>query len=137
VALQKIIDHRQAKAEDLPLFSGQIERDKAIAQVSGHNERWMDLCLENSARYIKHHVDFTGEDIRFYCSKIVAIPSHPNAWGALIQTLIKKKLIRKTGEYRQMKSEDSHARSTPVYEANENRPGVLRYHPSESDVKRE
>ena len=104
--------------DDLPLFSGEVERDKGIAQVTEHNERWMDLAIREAKKYIAYRrVCFTGEDIRFHCQKLIGLPSHPNAFGALILHLINKKLIRKTGQYVKMKDENSHARSTPVYEA--------------------
>ncbi len=103
-----------------PLFDleeGRRRRDEGIAQVSDHNEPWIVLCQREAERYVAGtEGTFTGEDIRFHCSATVGCPRHVNAWGALINTLLKRNIISATGEHRPMKDENSHARSTPVYE---------------------
>jgi hypothetical protein len=98
---------------------GEQLRDQGIKQVSEHNENWMANTIALASYYAQFHVgDFTGEDIRNYCErKFSGSPKHQNAWGALINTLIKRKIIVPTGEYRQMKDKTSHARKTPVYKA--------------------
>ncbi len=98
-----------------PLFSGELLRDEAIAKVSDNNEKWMELCVESATHFAEHHDTFTGEDIRFTCLGSVGHPHHSNAWGALVNTLIRRKIIKPTGEYRAMKDDSSHARKTPVY----------------------
>ncbi len=99
-----------------PLFSGELLRDEGISQVSEHNGSWMDACVEESKRYVSYRMEgFTGEDLRFHLSREVGCPSHPNAYGALINTLVRRKIIRPTGEYRAMKDDRSHARKTAVY----------------------
>ncbi len=98
-----------------PLFIGELLRDERIAQVSEHNVAWMELCIHAAPELGAIERVFTGEDLRFYLSKRVGFPAHSNAWGALIATLIKRKIIRPTGEYRAMKDDSSHARKTPVY----------------------
>jgi hypothetical protein len=97
--------------------TGQQLKEKGIREVSEHNENWMGRCLQVAPRYLHHRADFTGEDLRFLCENLAGSPRHHNAWGALISTLIKRKIIVPTGEYRQMKDRSSHARSTPVYKA--------------------
>ena len=99
-------------------------KEKGLKLVRENNENWMELCvslLRSGFRYVDHAGhggnDFTGEDIRFHCERIIGPPRHPNAWGALINTLIKRKIIVPTGEYRPMKDKTSHARSTPVYKS--------------------
>ena len=113
-------------ATDLgPLFqTGTQLRDKGMAQVSEHNENWMTKAIEAATEWVRifGHIapndDFTGEDIRMMLITIkVGEPSHPNAYGALINTLLKRKIIVPTGEYRAMKDNTSHARKTPVYKA--------------------
>ncbi len=102
---------------DLPLFNGEVLRDEGIAKVSEHNESWMDLCIREvtSPGWIDDRINFTGEDIRFRLIGSIGYPDHSNAWGALINTLVKRKIIKPTGEYRAMRDDSSHARRTPVY----------------------
>ena len=105
-----------------PKETGQQLKEKGLAQVSEHNENWMENCLKVAKWFVFQHGlsgEFTGEDIRLYCVTHGHIPQpkHPNAWGALISTLLKRKIIVPTGEYRAMKDNTSHARKTPVYKA--------------------
>ncbi len=105
-----------------PLFSGELLRDEGIAKVSEHNESWMEWCIAEAERFHPAigrnpvtYPTFTGEDLRFYLGNKVGLPQHSNAWGALINTLLKRKIIKPTGEYRAMRDDSSHARKTPVY----------------------
>ncbi len=100
-----------------PLFTGELLRDEGIAKVTEHNGKWMERCIEESEHYAHYgdKNDFTGEELRFYLSREVGCPQHSNAWGALINTLLKRKIIEPTGAYRKMKEDASHARKTPVY----------------------
>ncbi len=99
-----------------PLFTGEVLRDEAIANVTEHNGKWMALCVMKmeQSKWLGDGT-FTGEDVRHYCEYSVGCANHPNAYGALINTLLKRKIIKPTGEYRSMKDDRSHARKTPVY----------------------
>ena len=97
-----------------PLFSGELLRDEGIAKVSDHNGAWLDLCV-NEVSKSYYEGEFTGEDLRFRLLGSIGHPGHSNAWGALINTLVRRKIIKPTGEYRAMKDDSSHARKTPVY----------------------
>lgn len=110
------LDYHNAGFDDLPLFTGEVLRDEGLAKVSEHNGRWMDACLMQAEFYVATSIkSFTGEDIRFYCQSKVGCPKHPNAYGALINTLVRRKIIKPTGEWRAMRDDSSHARKTPVY----------------------
>ncbi len=114
------LDYHNKGFDDLPLFTGEVLRDEGISQVSEHNGKWMELCVAEVKRFTLQsdqggEGNFTGEDIRFWCSRSIGCPAHSNAWGALINTLVRRKIIKPTGEYRAMKDENSHARKTPVY----------------------
>ena len=98
-----------------PLFSGELLRDEGIAKVSDNNDNWMQLAIMDAEGFVHRHLCFTGEDIRFYLVQRVGHPGHSNAWGALINTLVRRKIIKPTGEYRAMRDDSSHARKTPVY----------------------
>ncbi len=108
------LDYHNKGFDDLPLFTGEVLRDEAIAKVSEHNDKWFSACVRKMELYWMDE-GFTGEDIRFYLNQEVGCPAHPNAWGALINTLVRRKIIKPTGEYRAMKDDSSHARRTPVY----------------------
>ncbi len=111
------IDHR-TDADFGPLFSGELLRDEGIAKVSEHNGNWMELCISQAKMFATLRFGqntFTGEDLRHHLETAVGCPAHMNGWGALINALLKKKIIRPTGEYRKMRDETSHARKTPVY----------------------
>ncbi len=99
---------------DLPLFTGEVLRDEGIAKVSDHSGKWMELCILEVEIW-RMDDTFTGEDIRHHCSYTVGLPKHPNAFGALVNTLVRRKIIKHTGEYRAMRDSSSHARRTPVY----------------------
>ncbi len=111
------MDYHNAGFDDLPLFTGEVLRDEGIKKVADNNEKWMELCIETANHYAFYgdKDNFTGEDLRFYLSREVGCPTHSNAWGALVSTLIKRRIIKPTGEYRAMRDENSHARKTPVY----------------------
>jgi hypothetical protein len=100
---------------------GEVLRDKGIKKVDSHNEDWMERALNVSVSFVgilPCSDDFTGEDLRLMLeSTAVGSPKHPNAYGALINTLVRRKIIVPTGEYRKMKDLSSHARKTPVYRA--------------------
>jgi hypothetical protein len=99
------------------IFTGNELKEKGLKQVSEHNENWMFEAVGACEWYVYNLTPFTGEDIRIYLEKRGFKPKHPNTWGALINTLIKRKIIVPTGEHRKMKDKTSHARSTPVYKA--------------------
>ncbi len=109
------LDYHNKGFDDLPLFTGEVLRDEAIAKVSDNNEKWMELAIKAAETYIEYPATFTGEDIRHYCESYVGCPHHPNAYGALINTLLRRKIIKPTGEYLAMRDSSSHARRTPVY----------------------
>ncbi len=110
------LDYHNKGFDDLPLFTGEVLRDEGIAKVTEHNEKWMDLCVMKmeQSKWLGDGT-FTGEDVRHYCEYSVGCANHPNAYGTLINTLLKRKIIKPTGEYRAMRDDSSHARKTPVY----------------------
>lgn len=104
----------------MPPPTGADLRNKGISQVSDNNDDWMEACFVESARAFgvrSANDTFTGEDIRFHCQETVGSPKHSNAWGALINHLIRNGIIVPTGNHRPMRDLFSHARSTPLYRA--------------------
>jgi len=98
------------------LFTGQQLRDAGISQVLNNNVDWIVLCVAEAERFAIDALCFTGEDIRLHCRIKVGQPRHHNAWGALINILIKRKIIVPTGQFKHMRDPTSHARLTPVYQ---------------------
>ena len=100
------------------LFESRAARDAAITLGAGHNLRWIDHALVAGNALPVGWIG-TGEDIRRVVDAVVQPgPKHHNAWGALISTLIKRRVLIKTGVYVNMKQKSSHARSTPQYVRN-------------------
>jgi len=98
------------------LFSGEQLRDAGIARVTSNNESWIVAATRAAEAFIsRQNLSFTGEDIRFYCEQAVGPPKHPNAWGALVNALLKRGAIQPTHQFRPMRDPNSHARITPVY----------------------
>lgn len=96
-------------------FKGKQLRDKGIERVSEHNNDWLARCIGEAIIFVASREDFTGEDIRFRCEAYVGSPKHPNAWGALTKSLVSRKIIQPTGEYRTPRDKSSHARMIQVY----------------------
>ena len=93
-----------------------------INAAENNRDEGMSLALENSTEEWKDAVYNyiralpvgwlgTGEDIRTACP-----PSHaPQAWGAIINTAVRRDWLRPTGQYKKMKARSSHARETRIY----------------------
>ncbi len=98
-------------------------RDAAFRQVEENNDGWFRLAVVEVEELAKHgsrkwtnwESGFIGEDLRRYLARAIGNPKSPHAYGMLFNYLLKKKVVRKTGEYRCMKEEKSHARASPVY----------------------
>ena len=99
-----------------PEWEGHDLRDQGIQRVSDHNIGWLERTRVEAERFIHSQTKpFTGEDIRFHCQAIVGVPAHPNAWGALINALIKSAMLVHTGGYKHPKDRSSHARMIKLY----------------------
>lgn len=87
------------------------EREIALASVSEPD--WMEDAVETFEKTFRIGQEFISEDMRVQMA--VRAPRHHNAWGAFTMKLIRNGNIVATGERRNMKTERSHARNTPVY----------------------
>ena len=96
------------------LFDAGVKaRDDGIAAVTTSNLTWMDRAIE-MVRDISQFIG-TGEDLRhLLLHKGLSVPSHPNAWGALIRQCRNENLIHTTGRWRRPRDKASHAR--PILE---------------------
>ena len=92
---------------------GLFARDTALDSVIHANQDWKAKAIEHVKTMTGREV--TGEDIRIDCATAGITPSSPNAWGAIVNLLVRSGVLVKTGRYRQMKDPKSHARETKTY----------------------
>jgi hypothetical protein len=95
-------------------------KEDGMKKVVGSNLSWVVAVHARLYKMSKEQAGdlFTGEDIRATLTEFGLEPNHPNAWGALINGLIIKKVLIPTLLYRPMKDPRSHARKTRVYMLN-------------------
>ena len=93
--------------------AGRMLRDEGIKRVIENSETWQDRALRiiQAAQFDQ----VTGEELREPVVLAIGEPHHPNAWGALINTAVKRGLIVKTGQYTQMRRASAHARVNAIY----------------------
>lgn len=101
--------------DQFDLFGSKAARDAAIAQVEENAGDFMDCALFLLENGIEDDALVTGETVRKIVTAVGIVPHHPNAWGALIRTAVKRGLLIETGQWRQMEDIRSHARRTPLY----------------------
>lgn len=99
-------DYRQA-------LNAHDARDIALGVVAENSGAWFPRACEAVAKL--SNWEGTGEDLRLLIAPVIGEPHKPNAWGALINTAIKRKYLFRTGERRHMVTVRSHARMTDVY----------------------
>ena len=89
------------------------ERDRGVEQVTANGAAWVRKALALLKSYPEREA--TGEDIRLWLEKVIGPPHHANVVGGFIITAVRQGRLEKTGEYRQMRRKESHARVNPVY----------------------
>ena len=96
---------------------GARRRDAGIETVLSNNAGWASQAvamLPGALAQVPPH--FVGEDLRAVLLEAgLPEPRHPNAWGGLINTAVRKGWMMPTGAHRPMRLPRSHARQTPVY----------------------
>jgi len=99
----------------LDLFDGpasQAARDDALAQVTEHNELWMDQAVARVAKLPPMTGPFELWRKRLLDDGLEP-PLHHNAWGALGRVCQERGLLVRTGRHVKMRAVRSHARETP------------------------
>lgn len=95
------------------LFDELEARDRSIDRVlTNAGTDWREQAMEIT-RALGGEV--TGEDIRLACQAEKIGPHHHNAWGGLVNFMIREGLLLPTGRYVPMKATGSHGRRTQVY----------------------
>jgi len=105
------------KQIDMFETTAKAERDQALEQVKENSGDWFPYAI-GILPYLDLPLEFTGEKLRHIVTEAIGPPHHHNAWGALVRTARKRKLIFHTGIYVQMEDPQSHARTNPVYRRN-------------------
>ena len=99
------------------LKKGMQARDEGLEQVEENALPWFDqavACVQSMCAVGNGQV-FAGENIRYWVREAIGEPHHHNAWGALINTAVRLKIITDTGEEKHMAKPSSHGRRTPLY----------------------
>lgn len=92
----------------------QVERDIGIAQVVQNNKDWIARGIKRLQGW--RGAEFTGEQVREWLIRQgFEEPTHPNAWGALINTAVRRGILVDTLRTVKMTAKKSHARRTPVW----------------------
>lgn len=89
----------------------QLKLEGMEAVYANSTEEWK-AHVSKVIETIPHGELVTGEDIRLMC-KLQA--HHPNAWGAMINAHVQRKLLVATGRYKKPLSPKSHARMIQIY----------------------
>lgn len=79
-----------------PTTEGLQLKLKGIGQVAHKNKEWLDAAKKAVIRKAAERDEFSADDARFFCGHLVS-PTHPNAWGALLNTMARQGLIRRMG----------------------------------------
>jgi hypothetical protein len=98
------------------LFDARAARDEGIRLSRKKNSEWLVKAL-HMLRGMKHeHSEVTGEEMRVWLlANGLPAPSTPHAWGMLTRTAMKGGMLLDTGRQKQMWTEKSHARRTPIW----------------------
>jgi hypothetical protein len=96
------------------LSAGRDARDNGMAAVLSHSN-WTTAALW-AARSVPAGWTGMGEDLRVELRAVgLREPHHHNAWGALINVMIRCGVLEATGEEGQMQKTSSHARRSVIY----------------------
>jgi hypothetical protein len=105
---------------DEPPMTAEQARDEALERVADNSGPWINAAFGAAVRRGQEQeqgaATFTGEQLRLMLLDAgLPPPHHHNAWGALINKLVRSGVIQPTGDRTRMKTERSHARSTGIY----------------------
>lgn len=96
-------------------YIAKSERDEALKRVADNSGDWITDARLAVTKDVPMGWTGTAEDLRLLLTEGgLRAPHHHNAWGALINGCVPR-LLRRTGQWRSMRTRKSHARQTPVY----------------------
>lgn len=99
----------------LDIIEARTRRESGMASVS--KRRWInDAMLFADVMRDRISSPFAIEDLReAMLAEGLQEPHHPNAWGAFGMSLTRRKVIERTGQWRNAKAKKSHACTVPLY----------------------
>lgn len=100
--------------DQFDLFAGKAAKADGIASVKDHNVTWIDQGLAVIGALPVGWVGI-GEDLRRIVVTRIGKPNHPNAWGALVNTSLKRGWFTPTGHWLSPADVKSHSRPTRQY----------------------
>lgn len=93
----------------------QSSRDSALARVlTNAGPDWREQ-VDAVVAALAVGTLVTGEDIRLACAERGIVPHVANAWGGIVNRLIRSGVLEPTGQRVAMLAPGSHARKTDVY----------------------
>lgn len=108
-------DKMETMPEQLTFDDALAKREAVLAEVEKNNAGWLKLAAD-AMRRMEAGTEGIGEDFRFLLKDHgVPDPVHPNAFGALINTMKRRGVLVETGEYRPMRGAKANGRRSPVY----------------------
>lgn len=102
-------------SEQLDLLEARARRDTGVQRVGRRNSLWLEEAL-GLVRAVVPPGETTGELVRYALRKAGLVePSNPNAWGALVRTMVTRGLLVDTGRSTHASDVKSHACRIPVW----------------------
>lgn len=99
----------------LDLFKARRARDAGMARVAAKNDSWLERAIDLASRVVQEG-ETTGELIRLRLLRSgLAAPSNPNAWGALVRTMVARGFLIDSGRSTHATDVKSHACRVPVW----------------------
>lgn len=112
----------------LDSFAARQLKDKGIDKILTNQAPWLDAAIEqiksmkipdrglraSQAPYSDNSMP--ADQIRQRIQNTIGEPNHPNAWGALFRTAMRRGLLIDTGRMTKSSITTSHSRRIPVYQ---------------------
>ena len=97
---------------------GKRRRDEGIERVTDHSENWVKETADQVQLMIPDVWEGTSDHVRILLARIDwpgPPPGKANAWGALMNSLVRRQVFRHTGRSTKTLRAAGHARRLPIY----------------------
>lgn len=99
------------------MATGVSLRDAGMAAALNHQYAWRFVAHLMVLSYMCRHGPCLMEAAREFCESVGVVPTHPNAWGALVSSMAVADEIQMTGRWAPSRAPRSHARLQPLWRA--------------------